>query len=668
MRDMTFKTRIFLCFLAVILVTMVLPGMYVRRDIKQEGIGESIRSAEREAVLISMVLGTGKTLDELNPVLVQLAKTLDIRISYIDMYGKVLADSDSGQYSIKELDNHADRLEVISALQGGTGVSIRHSNTLKTDLVYVAIPFVAVGGLPAGLIRVAVPLARVESRITEAETQWFSIFAVGTVLALLLAFALSARLERSLKAMIRVVEGIAASPGLAEGLAEGRVEGRVEGLTESGAANVSARVAENRADWVHVQTNCPGQTDRLLNRRRLHILPGREFRRLARAVNDMADRIEDDLRTIAEQKAQLETILAVMDEGVLVIGAQGRIRLVNPALVRLFPQTAKAVGRLPVEVLPVAELQQALDELLATRSSDPKGRQVSTLEVETSQDHVFSVHLIRPRTALNGVLAVAVFHDVSEMARLVRIRREFVANVSHELRTPLTAITGYAETLRDTPPEDVATCVRFAEIILRHARLMGSMVEDLMKLSRIESGAIPLNPVPLRASAVLADVAAVCQALLASRGLSFTAEVDESLMILADGHFIAQVFRNLLENACRYAPQGTTVTLEGHSRPCVRPVVGKLPNDEQPSEGQTAFEAVFTIRDLGPGIPASALDRVFERFYRVEKHRGGSASTGLGLAICKHIVERHGGRIWAEAGPGGVFSFTVPLVINGTLL
>lgn len=650
MRDMTFKTRIFLCFLAVILVTMVLPGVYVRQNIKQEGIGESIRSAEREAVLISMLLGEGKTLDELNPALARLGRMLGIRISYIAQDGKVLADSDSGQYSVTELDNHADRLEVISALRGETGVSIRHSNTLNTDLVYVAIPFAAAGGLPTGLIRVAMPLERIEARIAEAETQWFSMFALGTVLALLLGFALSARLERSLKEMIRVVEGIAASPNL------------IDGRTESGATDIPARVVG--ADWVRAQAEYAGQTDRLLNRRRLHILPGREFRRLARAVNDMADRIEDDLHTIAEQKTQLETILDIMDEGVLVIGAQGRIRLVNPALVRLFPQTAKAVGRLPVEVLPVAELQQALDELLAAHSSDPKGRQVSTLEVETSQDHVFSVHLIRPRTALNGVLAVAVFHDVSEMARLVRVRREFVANVSHELRTPLTAITGYAETLRDTPPEDVATCVRFAEIILRHARLMGSMVEDLMKLSRIESGAVPLNPVPLRASAVVAEVAAVCQGLLTSRNLSLVVEMDEGIVILADGHFIAQVFRNLLENACRYAPQGTSITLDGHTRPNLS--ARELQSNGQPfsgqlSTGQTPFEAVFTIRDLGSGIPASALTRVFERFYRVEKHRGGSASTGLGLAICKHIVERHGGRIWAEAGPGGVFSFTVPL-------
>ncbi|MEG2005546.1 MAG: PAS domain-containing sensor histidine kinase, partial [Bilophila sp.] len=361
MHNTTFKTRIFLCFLAVILVTMVLPGVYVRQDIKQDGIEETIRSAQREAALIAQILGANQSTDNVTAVLTDLGTRLGFRITYIGLDGTVLADSDSGQHKLSELDNHADRQEVIEALHGTTGVSIRHSNTLDADLVYVALPFAAVGERPAGLIRVAVPLKRVEERIALAESQWFGILALGTVLALLLAFALSARLERSLKEMIRVVEGIAAAPAVSE--------------------EVEAGVSH------------PEQAPVVLNRRRLHIVPGREFRRLARAVNDMADRIEDDLRTIAEHKAQLETILDSMDEGVLVIGAAGRIRLVNPALVRFFPQTVHAVGRLPVEVLPIAELQQALDELLARPLSCSlegavQDRLVSTLEVEPTHDTV----------------------------------------------------------------------------------------------------------------------------------------------------------------------------------------------------------------------------------------------------------------------------------------
>ena len=438
------------------------------------------------------------------------------------------------------------------------------------------------------------PLKHVEERIAQSERQWLAIVGLATLIALLFAYGLSTHLERSLKEMIRVVESIATGPA--------------------------------------------GQG----SRRRLHILPGREFRRLARAVNEMADRTEEHLRTIAENKAQLKTILDVMNEGVLVIGEKGRIRLVNPALVRLFPQAKDAEGKFPVEVIPAAEIQQALDELLSAPQDKPR---LITLEVEPRPDMILSVQFIRPREAIHDVLAVAVFHDISEMARLMRVRKEFVANVSHELRTPLTAIAGYAETLRDSAAEDPSICAKFAETILRNAQHMGTMVEDLLKLSRIESGAVPMEMETVRAAGLLSDVTTACQPQTAPHGLKLETDIDPALAVRADPHFIGQVFRNLIENACRYAPEGSTIRVSG----------GKH------LDGNGLPEALFTIRDDGPGIPQADIARVFERFYRVEKHRSSPASTGLGLAICKHIVERHGGRIWAEPGPGGCLQFTLPL-------
>lgn len=597
MRDTTFRTRLFLCFLAIIVVTMVLPGLYIRQSIQENGISDTIHAARREAHLIRMMLqySSIQKSEELSPLLHSLGTALDIRITYIAMNGKVLAESDITPTEMKDLDNHADRMEIISALAKGTGVSVRYSETLQTHLVYVAIPFEAIRSLPSGILRVAVPLERVEQMISTAEYRWFGILALATILALFSAIGLSLRLERSLKEMIRVVESIAADPTQEEG------------------------------------------------RRRLHILPGKEFRRLAHSVNNMADRIEEDLHTIAEHKAQLETILDSMDEGVLVIGAQGRIRLVNPALIKLFPQAAGAEGKMPVEVIPIAELQQALDTLLTPSCTYPF---LSTLEVEPRPEMVLSVHVIRPRETVHGVLAVAVFHDISEMARLMRVRKEFVANVSHELRTPLTAIIGYAETLQDTPPEDVDGGKRFAETILRNARHMADMVEDLLKLSRIESGAVPMEFAPVHVSKILSDVITACQPIATEHRLTLDVVVDTSIIIRADAHFITQVFRNLIENACRYAPEGSTVLISG----------------EIPVPKENAGMALFSVRDEGPGIPEKDLQRIFERFYRVEKHRSSPASTGLGLAICKHIIERHGGLIWAESGPGGLFKCTIPRV------
>ncbi len=597
MRDTQFRTRLFLCFLAVIIMTLVLPGLYVRQNIKEDGIEETVRNARREAVLIGIQMQTAAAggVEGLSSIFDRIGTELGIRITFISAGGTVLLESNRGQINLQELDNHADRQEIGTAQKEGFGVSIRHSNTLNTDLVYAALPFSAIGDLPAGYIRVAVPLKRVEESIAHSERQWLAIIGFATVLALLLAYILSAHLERSLKEMIRVVEGIATGPG--------------------------------------------GQG----NRRRLHILPGKEFRRLARAVNDMADRTEEHVRTIAENKAQLKTILDVMNEGVLVIGEKGRIRLVNPTLARLFPQAKNAEGKLPVEVIPAAEIQQALDELL---SAPQDSSRIVTLELEPRPDMVLSVQIIRPKEAIHDVLAVAVFHDISEMARLMRVRKEFVANVSHELRTPLTAITGYAETLRDAAEDDPSVCTRFADTILRNARHMGTMVEDLLKLSRIESGALPMEMEPVKAAGVLADVFTACQPQTAAHELKLEAKVAPDLVVRADPHFIAQVFRNLIENACRYAPEGSSILVSGEARPAENGL----------------REALFTVHDDGPGIPSTDTARVFERFYRVEKHRSSPASTGLGLAICKHIVDRHGGRIWAEPGPGGCLRFTLPLV------
>ena len=592
MNNSSFRFRLFFCFLAVVVVSLVLPGLYVRHQIKKEGIDETVHAAEREASLAVLLLREAADSESLPRVLRDIENRLALRVTFVETSGKVLAESSEQHTDAAVMDNHADRMEIIDAARSGVGVSIRHSNTLDTDLVYVAVPFPATGDIPSGFIRVAAPLDRVEARIAASEGQWLCIIGLALILALILSYTLSFRLERSLKEMIRVVEGIATDP-------DGRIQGR----------------------------------------RRLHVLPGKEFRRLARAVNDMADRTEDHLRTIAEHKAQLKTILDSMDEGVLVVGANGRIRLVNPALTRLFPLTAEGEGKLPVEVIPVAEIQQALDRLLALPQQDES--QLVALEVEPKPETVLSVHLIRPREAAHDVMAVAVFHDISEMARLMRVRKEFVANVSHELRTPLTAIVGYAETLKDMPPESAEDSGRFIEIILKNARHMATMVEDLLSLSRIESGAVPMNPLPLKAETILADVVTACCPLTAARGQHLALQIEPGLTIMADAHFVSQVFRNLVENACRYAPENTTIVISGKA--------------DADSMG------LFTVRDEGPGIPKPDLTRVFERFYRVEKHRSSPASTGLGLAICKHIVERHGGVIWAEEGPGGIFCFTIPL-------
>lgn len=392
-------------------------------------------------------------------------------------------------------------------------------------------------------------------------------------------------------------------------------------------------------------------------RHRIHLSPGGEFSALAEAVNHMARRIESHIATITDQKTQLEAILDGMREGVMVLDAAGKVRVANPALRRIAPVTGELVGRRPIEVAPSPELQMACDRLLDVAGGDAP--QAHTLEVELGPGRFYEVSLVRlgltqaDNRRDHG--AVLVFHDVSETRRLSRVRRDFAANVTHEMRTPLTSIKGYAETLLAAAPELAPEKRRFLDVILKNANHMSKMVDDILTLARLEEqpatddAAQPGGRPDVRAdaAAALADAVRECQPLADARRLTFENRLpDEGLAVRCDSGQLIQVWRNLLENATRFGPPGTRIVMTAAPDPEARSIT-------------------FGVLDQGPGIPPEERQRVFERFYRVERHRSRTqGSTGLGLAIVKHIVERHGGRIWADRGrgemTGAAFYFTLP--------
>jgi two-component system phosphate regulon sensor histidine kinase PhoR len=356
----------------------------------------------------------------------------------------------------------------------------------------------------------------------------------------------------------------------------------------------------------------------------------------------MAQSIGDFVRTESDQRGQLEAVLESMAEGVLVLDPRGRIRRANRALAEHFPLAAGFAGGQVVEVIPSPALQDAVISLLADTESFGN---VTALQIEPRPDKIFSVLLARPpREAAHALGAVAVFRDITELVRLETVRRDFVANVSHELRTPLTAIRGYAETLMDME-EVPAQGRRFAEIIRKHGIFLSTMVDELLTLSRLENDNLAVRCESVDPAQALNAAQHMLAQKLEQAGVRITEELVPDMPVLADGAQLEQVFRNLLENACRYAPPESVIVVRMRS------------------QGQ---EALFSVSDQGPGIPPGDLGRIFERFYRVEKHRGSgnSGAGGLGLAICTHIIERHQGRIWAESpakdAATGIF-FTLPL-------
>ena len=481
--------------------------------------------------------------------------------------------------SLPDLDNHGDRPEIEHALESGAAVSLRYSSSLKDEAIYAAARLSS-----GGSIRVAAPVAEIDRRLS-SELALFTLAVLGAaLLCLAVSWYIVRGVRRDIGSMTDVVRSI--SP------------------------------------------RTPG--------RRLRTVPGREFLPLAAAVNRMADNAEKALRLTQDQSGQLETILDSLHEGVLVVDREGRVRRVNKTLAAMFPQAETAAGKPLIEAVPLPLLHLRTEAVL--RGEDPNG----ALESEYPAGRHLIMHVSPPSIPGETLGAVIVVYDATDIMRLERVRKDFVANVSHELRTPLTAISGCAELLGECPdlgPE----YLEFTAIIRRNAALLSRIVGDLLDLARIENSNEPIAREPLNPVFSLTNALHVCEPMAEAKHLHLDVSVPETL-ILANAGLLTQVFRNLLENACRYAPEHSTVRVSAEPRETVM---------------------LFTVSDQGPGIPPDSLDRIFERFYQVEKERN-SASAGIGLAICRHVVERLGGRIWAESPYGDAATamrFTLPLAV-----
>lgn len=338
------------------------------------------------------------------------------------------------------------------------------------------------------------------------------------------------------------------------------------------------------------------------------------------------------------ETARLEAMLDGMIEGLLLLDAEGRITRVNQAAEAIFGFSRMMAGGTLLEAIRHHEVAA-----IAARAAQETTAVEHEIQLERPIARVLQISAVALRNgagALRGT--VLVVHDVTRLRQLEAMRQEFVANVSHELRTPLSLIKSAAETLLDGGKGDPAITTRFLEIIDKHANRLTLLIDDLLLLSRFDSERVELRfqGVPLRAAAQEAlDEAALAAA---GRSVRLENEVPHGLVARADPEQLRHVFGNLIGNAIKYGRPNGRVTVSGQVR------------DEATVE--------LCVRDDGPGIPAEARARVFERFYRVDKARSrDQGGTGLGLSIVKHVVQAHGGevRVESEEGQGAAFYFTL---------
>ena len=357
------------------------------------------------------------------------------------------------------------------------------------------------------------------------------------------------------------------------------------------------------------------------------------------ALTQLAEQWHSTIAEISADRSRLRAVLASMVEGVLVLDRQGRILMMNEALQQMLPGAdASAVGRPYIEVI----RHHPLNEFVGTVLEGGEGRREITLRVPEERTFMMQASIAKP-DGEPGVAAVLVFHDITELKRLERVRKDFVANASHELKTPLTSIAGYVEALVDGAKDDPATCAQFLGIIQKHTQILKTILSDLLQLSTIESGVYRWKREDVAINELLERAARLLRPLAERKRQQLNLQPCEpTLTIQGDQARLTEALTNLLDNAIKYTPEGGSVT------------IGAAPE---------AGGVRIDVADTGIGIPPMEQSRVFERFYRVDRARTREqAGTGLGLSIIKHIVEAHGGRVAVVSvvGRGSTFSIFLP--------
>jgi two-component system phosphate regulon sensor histidine kinase PhoR len=329
-----------------------------------------------------------------------------------------------------------------------------------------------------------------------------------------------------------------------------------------------------------------------------------------------------------------------MTDAVMIVDADGQVEMMNQAAERIFAASQEtARGRTLAEVVRHHQLVEIWQQCAATGEE-----QTITLDLPSQRLSLQAVATTLGESMPGSILLV--LQDLTRLKQLETVRRDFISNVSHELRTPLASLKALTETLQDSALEDPPAARRFLARIEAEVDALSLMVTELLELSRIESGKVPLQFTPVAARDIIATAIERLHLQAQRAGLMVTSSLPEGLpFVLADRSRIEQVVVNLLHNAIKFTPSGGKIDLEVRAG----------------SEPAQAGHLIFSIRDTGVGIAEDDLPRIFERFYKADRARSGGG-TGLGLAIARHIVEAHGGKIWAESrlGQGSAFSFSLP--------
>ena len=432
----------------------------------------------------------------------ELSERIDTRITLVLPGGIVISDSEKQP---GEMENHAQRPEIIQALNGKIGESTRYSHTLDREMLYVALPSTREGRL-LGVVRVSMPTAEIWQTLSTINWQLIRGGFIVAVLAALLSLYVSHRINKP-------------------------IQGMKQGVQHFASGNLEYRITPFRTI---------------------------EFNALSQKMNQMASQLDDRIRTITKQRNELEAVLSSMVEVVFAVDTEGRIIMYNHAAEALFGIDRETAQSLRIEE--ITSNRDLRDFIEKTLRDDGIHEGELRIVRDESRDLQITGTAIHDSVG-NQTGALVVLNDITKIKRLERVRRDFVANVSHELKTPITSIKGFVETLKDGALDDEANARRFLSIIERQTNGLSAIIEDLLTLSRIESDSEKegLRKSKSSLADIVEEAVLICQRKAELKNISILAEVDEKVTADVNGALIAQAVINLLDNAIKYSGENSEV-------------------------------------------------------------------------------------------------------------
>ena len=579
--------RITVSFILVILIIMGILGFYLVNSIRNSQLASLRSQLENEARITAEASLPGflgpDELGNLDALAKKLGAEIETRVTIIALNGTVLGDSEEDPSA---MENHANRPEIVDALATGVGESTRYSTTVGQKMMYVAVLITNQSDI-VGVARVALPLVAVQKSVNQVAL----IISLAMVVTAVLAIVAAGLIARATTRPIREI------------------------------TKASRRIAAGEL----------GQ--------KIPIRTRDETGQLAQAFNEMSSNLNKLLEDVSTEKTKLQTVLANMADGVMMVDVEGKIVLANQATEKLFNfQEKDAINKPLIEIVHDHEADEILKLCLRTG-------QTQTVQFESAISKRFLRAIAIPLIEDSLTGALLLFQDLTELRSLQTMRRELIGNISHELRTPLAGIKAMIETLKEGAIDDKQAATNFLSRIDGEVDHMTQMVSELTELSRIETGHAELRMAPLKLNLLIEEVAAQLNPLAQRQQVIITTDLATDLpTVRADSDRIRQALVNLVHNAIKFNHPGGRVTV---------------------STKIDRGSVIVSVSDTGIGISKEELPHVFERFYKADKaHTGGGS--GLGLAIAKHIIQAHGGSIWAqsEEDKGSTFSFSLPIKAN----